>query len=117
MPETLYDLLPTLKDADRKHDVRFEYCSAHTDVLVWIIERATGKRLTSALSDRIWSRLGADQDAVYTVDDSGTACSNGGFCVSLKDFGRGSDNGSEWVLQRTANRARVCRRDLLYGQS
>jgi CubicO group peptidase (beta-lactamase class C family) len=88
IPETLYEFLPTLKDNDRDHDVRFEYCSAHTDVLAWIIERATGKRLTSALSDRIWSRLGAEQDAIYTVDGSGTACANGGFCVSLRDFGR-----------------------------
>ena len=88
IPEVLYDFLPTLKDNDREHDVRFEYCSAHTDVLAWIIERTSGKRLTELLSDRIWSRLGAEQDAVYTVDGSGTVCANGGFCVSLRDFGR-----------------------------
>jgi len=88
LPETLSDFLPTLNDKEREHDVRFEYCSAHTDVLAWIIERATGKRFTAVLSDRIWSRLGAEQDAAYTVDGAGTVCANGGFCVSLRDFGR-----------------------------
>ena len=88
VPGVLYEFLPTMKEKEREHDVRFEYASAHTDVLAWIVERATGKRLTQALSDRIWSRLGAEQDAAYTVDGSGTACANGGFCVSLRDFGR-----------------------------
>ena len=77
-----------MKEKEREHDIRFEYASAHTDVLAWIVERVTGKRLTQALSDRIWSKLGAEQDAAYTVDGSGTACANGGFCVSLRDFGR-----------------------------
>lgn len=88
IPGTLYDFLPTLKDKDREHGTSFEYCSAHTDVLAWIIERATGSRLTEVLSDRLWSQLGAENDAAYTVDDAGTACANGGFSVTLRDFGR-----------------------------
>jgi len=88
IPSTLYDFLPTLKEKDREHDAHFEYCSAHTDVLAWIIERVTGSRLTKVLSDRLWVQLGAEQDAVYTVDDAGTATANGGFTVTLRDFGR-----------------------------
>ena len=88
MSSTLYDFLPTLKEKDREHGVHFEYCSAHTDVLAWIIERATGSKLTEILSDRLWSQLGAENDALYTVDDAGTATANGGFSVSLRDFGR-----------------------------
>ena len=85
---TLYDFLPTLKEKDREHGAHFEYCSATTDVLAWIIERATGSKLTHILSDRLWSQLGAENDAAYTVDDAGTACANGGFSVTLRDFGR-----------------------------
>ena len=88
LPSTLNEFLPTLREKDREHDAHFEYCSAHTDVLAWIIERATGSRLTKVLSDRLWSQLGAENDASYTVDDAGTACANGGFSVTLRDFGR-----------------------------
>jgi CubicO group peptidase (beta-lactamase class C family) len=85
---TLYDFLPTLKEKDREHGAHFEYCSAHTDVLAWIIERTTGSKLTDILSDRLWSHLGAEHDASYSVDDAGTATANGGFSVTLRDFGR-----------------------------
>lgn len=87
-PNTLYDFLPTLKEKDREHGAHFEYCSAHTDVLAWIIERVTGSKLTDVLSDRLWSQLGAEHDALYTIDDAGTATANGGFSVTLRDFGR-----------------------------
>jgi len=40
------------------------------------------KRLPRVLSERIWSHLGAEQDAAYTVDAAGAACANGGFAVS-----------------------------------
>ena len=88
VPNELYDFLPTLKDKDREHGVSFEYCSAHTDVLAWIIERATGQKLNEILSDRLWAHLGAEMHAAYTVDDAGIACANGGFSVGLRDFGR-----------------------------
>ena len=88
MASTLYDFLPTLKEKDREHGASFEYCSAHTDVLAWIIERVTGKKFTEILSDRLWSQLGVEHDAAYTIDESGAACANGGFSVTLRDFGR-----------------------------
>lgn len=87
-PATLFEFLPTLKTKERDHGVRFEYASCHTDVLTWIVERVTGKRLPAVLSERIWSKLGAEQDAAYTVDGAATICANGGFCVGLRDFGR-----------------------------
>ena len=40
------------------------------------------------MSDRLWSQLGPEIDAAYTVDATGTACANGGFSVTLRDFGR-----------------------------
>lgn len=36
--------------------------------LGWIISRVSGMEFTELLSDRIWSRMGAEQDAYVTVD-------------------------------------------------
>ncbi len=70
------------------HGQQFQYCSATTDVLAWVLERATGRRYTELLADHLWSRLGAEHDAFVTVDTSGFAFANGGVCTSLRDLAR-----------------------------
>jgi CubicO group peptidase (beta-lactamase class C family) len=47
-------------------------------VLAWILTRTTGRTLAQLTSERIWSRLGAERDAFYTVDGIGTAWGGGG---------------------------------------
>jgi CubicO group peptidase (beta-lactamase class C family) len=57
-------------------------------VIAWAIERASGAPLAEVLSDRIWSRLGAERDAFFTVDGAGTALADGGFNATLRDYAR-----------------------------
>lgn len=66
----------------------FQYCSANTDVLAWIVERVTGRRYAEALSERLWSRLGADRDATITVDPAGFGFANGGVSCTARDLAR-----------------------------
>lgn len=66
----------------------FQYCSANTDVLAWIIERVTGLRFSEALSEHLWSRLGADHDATITVDSTGFGFANGGVSCTARDLAR-----------------------------
>lgn len=66
----------------------FQYCSANTDVLAWIIERVTGLRYSDALSKYLWSMLDADRDATITVDSAGFGFANGGVSCTARDLAR-----------------------------
>jgi CubicO group peptidase (beta-lactamase class C family) len=60
------------------------------------------------LSERIWSRMGAEQDAYMTVDGVGTPFAGGGLSAGLRDLGRFGQimlNGGR--VARRAARARL----------
>ena len=46
----------------------FEYRSGDTQLLSLIVERATGKTLSDYASERIWSKIGAEHDALWCLD-------------------------------------------------
>ena len=66
----------------------FGYNSSDTDLLGWVIERATGHNLADLLSQRIWRPLGAQDDAFITLDRTGLARAAGGLCVTARDLAR-----------------------------
>lgn len=84
----LYAFAQTIKKDERKHGELFHYASINTDVLGWLIERASGQRFTEFMSEVIWSKLGAEHDAQLSVDYRGSAVANGGFCITLRDLAR-----------------------------
>jgi CubicO group peptidase (beta-lactamase class C family) len=86
-PESSYAFLAGLRKHG-SHGTCFQYCSATTDVLAWVLERATGRRYPDLLSDELWSRIGAEHDAFVTVDETGFAFANGGVSVSVRDLAR-----------------------------
>lgn len=86
-PENSYVFLRSLR-GDGPHGRVFQYCSATTDVLAWVLERATGRRYTELLADALWSRIGAEHDGAITVDTAGFAFANGGMSVTLRDLAR-----------------------------
>ena len=82
IPEFLASL-PT----NGEHGRRWQYCSANTDVLAWVLENVTGRRFTDLWGD-FWPRLGAEHDALMTVDADGFSLASGGGCVTLRDLAR-----------------------------
>jgi len=64
------------------------YKTVNTDTLGWLINRVTGTSLTEVLSDYIWSRLGMEQDAFFSVDSIGTPFAGGGLNAGLRDMAR-----------------------------
>ncbi|PIV77285.1 MAG: 6-aminohexanoate hydrolase [Rhodobacteraceae bacterium CG17_big_fil_post_rev_8_21_14_2_50_63_15] len=84
---TIRDVILTLSQ-ERPHGKSFSYRSIESDVIAWAIERSLGAPLAQLLSDRIWSKLGAERDAFFTVDRAGTALADGGFNATLRDYGR-----------------------------
>jgi CubicO group peptidase (beta-lactamase class C family) len=57
-------------------------------VLGWIIRRVSGKSSSELLSERIWKRLGAEQDGYVSVDPAGVESDGGGLNVCLRDLAR-----------------------------
>jgi CubicO group peptidase (beta-lactamase class C family) len=83
---TVYEQLAALPNA-RPHGERFEYRSILTELLGWILERATGTRYADLVSAELWSRIGAEHDAEITIHD-GITLPDGGMCVTLRDLAR-----------------------------
>ena len=82
-----YEFLQTLQK-EGEHGQAFAYKTVCTDVMCWVMKRVTGMALADALSERIWQRLGCEQDAYISVDSIGVAFGGGGMCASLRDVAR-----------------------------
>ena len=79
---TLRSFLLSLKPAE--HGSGFQYCSATTDVLAWLISHVTGMTYAKLLERELWIPMGAQHNANVTVDSAGMAVGNGGIsCTSL----------------------------------
>lgn len=70
------------------HGAAFQYCSATTDVLAWVLERAADVPYAELLETRIWQHVGAEADAQITVDASGTPYACAGMSMRLRDLAR-----------------------------
>ena len=86
-PDGYFEYLQTVKP-EGKHGDAFHYKTINTDALGWIISRVSGMGVTELLSQRIWNRMGAEQDAYMTVDGKGTPFAGGGLSAGLRDLGR-----------------------------
>ena len=86
-PDGYFEYLQTVRP-EGAHGDAFHYKTINTDALGWIISRVSGKEVTELLSDRIWSRMGAEQDGYMTVDGKGTPFAGGGLSAGLRDLGR-----------------------------
>ena len=86
-PRSYFDYLQTVKKKG-EHGGAFGYKTVNADALGWLVARATGKSVAQELSERIWSRLGTEREAFYTVDSIGTPFAGGGFNATLRDMAR-----------------------------
>ena len=87
-PSHVFDVILRLKETERPHGTRFVYRSIETDLLAFCMERVTGKRLPQIFSDELWQKMGAEENAAFTVDPAGYALADGGLNASLRDYGR-----------------------------
>jgi CubicO group peptidase (beta-lactamase class C family) len=86
-PTTMFDFLcAQRKQGD--HGNAFAYKTANTEVLAWICQRASGATLSDLLCERIWTPMGAEQDAHYSVDRIGAEHGGSGLSTTLRDLAR-----------------------------
>ena len=86
-PRSYFEYLQTVRQQGNHGDA-FSYKTINTDALGWIIARIAGHAVNDLLSERIWSRMGAEQDAYMTVDSIGTPFAGGGLSSGLRDMAR-----------------------------
>ena len=82
-----YEYLQGVEQAETHGEV-FRYKSVNTDVVAWIIARASGTDFLEHLSERIWKPLGMEQEADMMIDSIGTPLAAGGLSLGLRDAAR-----------------------------
>ena len=83
----LYGFLPTIGRKESNVGT-FKYRSGSTDVIGWVLEKASGKSLANLISEYIWKPMGAEFDAYITVDESGFVLADHGMNSTLRDLSR-----------------------------
>lgn len=66
----------------------FEYSSLNTRVLGMIVERVAKQRMADLITERVWSKLGAEGDALVALNPQGQAGMYGLFSSRLRDLAR-----------------------------
>lgn len=66
---------------------RYAYCTADSQVLDWVRERATGVPYDTAVAG-LWAVLGCTGSAVVAVDEDGVALAGGGLAATARDWAR-----------------------------
>ena len=86
-PSGMYDFLTTL-EAKSEHGGVYEYRSCETDVLGWVCEKIAGESMQTLMSRVLWSRIGAERDALIATDQYGVGMFDGGINTTLRDLAR-----------------------------
>lgn len=70
--------------------VSFKYLSGNTQLLGMVLEKATGKKLATYLSDSFWKPMGMEQPALWQVDDTEHRLVKTYCCISsnARDFAK-----------------------------
>jgi CubicO group peptidase (beta-lactamase class C family) len=95
-PSDLHSFYQHLQERDGAHGGRFHYISPNTDLLGWVIERATGARYAELVSEHLWRPIGAEVSAYITVDRLGAPRTAGGMCVAARDLARVG----QWMIEQ-----------------
>lgn len=86
-PVGYYAALQTIQKAGA-HGEAFGYKTPNADALGWLVARASGQSVDELLAERVWSKIGMEQDAYYSVDALGVPFAGGGFNAGLRDMAR-----------------------------
>ena len=86
-PRSIPDLLVTIRKQG-EHGTGFKYKTVDTEVIGWLLQRVTGKSYAALLSERLWSRIGAQDDAYVWVDPVGSQITSVGLSATLRDLAR-----------------------------
>lgn len=70
------------------HGAAFHYRTINSDMLGWIIARTAQRSVAELASERLWRKMGTEQDAYMAVDGRGVPFAGGGLSLGLRDLAR-----------------------------
>ena len=82
----LHDFLCSMPKSNQNHGQKYHYCSPHSDLLGWIIERTSGENYSKIMADLLFKKAGINHEANVTVDKWGASRAAGGISVSPYDL-------------------------------
>jgi len=83
------DFAASIGPATTKPGSAFQYQSVNSQVLGLLLEQVTGEPLNRWAEDRVWKKLGAEQDAFfYESKKQPDTCAFACFNATLRDYGR-----------------------------
>jgi CubicO group peptidase (beta-lactamase class C family) len=97
-PSDLHSFYASLTEAGA-HGGPVHYVSPNTDLLGWVIERASGRRYADLISEVLWKKVGAERSAYITVDRLGAPRCAGGVCATLRDLARVG----QWMVEERSD--------------
>ena len=85
--DSTYDYVASLRRGWEPGEI-YHYTGLNTFVLTWIAERVTGKLFAEVVTDLLWSKLGAESDALLSTSHIGAPASHGGISTTVRDLAR-----------------------------
>ena len=73
---------------DTAHGREFQYTTATTEVLGWVIAKRSGTPFEQQFEQRLFGRIGAQWGAHFAADTQDTAVAGGGLSITLRDMAR-----------------------------
>ncbi|MDM5186229.1 serine hydrolase [Bacillus sp. DX4.1] len=86
-PMKIYDMLLEATETAQP-GTQFSYNNGSAETLGWIIRTVTGKSLADNVSERIWTKIGAEENAYYVVDETGVEQASAGLNATARDMAR-----------------------------
>lgn len=86
-PESLHEFIPELRREER-HGLRFQYISVNSEVLAWVVARASCRSVESLFEEEIWQKISAERNAYIISNGQGTESWSGGISVTVIDLVR-----------------------------
>jgi hypothetical protein len=83
----LFGMLRTIK-RERPAGEKWAYTSSNTVVIGEVVSRVSGKSLADTISDLMWSKIGAEHDAILMQNERGYPMSGAGMAAILRDIAR-----------------------------
>ena len=85
--DNVLDYFKSVKKGENQEE-KFHYVSLNTEVLGMIIHTVTGKQPSEVMSEKVWSKIGTEQDAFVVRDPNGHEMVSAAINSTLRDAGR-----------------------------
>lgn len=85
--DNVTDYFKSVKSGEN-HEELFHYVSLNTEVIGMIISKVTGKQPSEVMSEKVWSKIGAEQDGFVVRDPNGYEMVSAAINSTVRDAGR-----------------------------